>query len=615
MIIPRRKTIRHRSGPPPGPAPSEPPRRPRRLQGRTGRWLLIVGLSGGLVLVGARGGLRAAKVDLDPVRNYRPSLTTTLHADDGRVIAEFYRENRRLTPLDRIPRLLQDAFLAAEDATFRHHRGVSYRAIIRAMVANLRAGRVIQGGSTITQQLVKLLLLSPKRTFSRKLREVRLAYALEKKLSKDHILFVYLNHIYLGHGAYGVATAAENYFRKPLAKLNLAEMALLAGLTRSPGHDSPPDCLAQRTKRCRPSRGCDPSRPAWLERVRRTCARRARQRQLLVLGRMLKNKFITPDQYRQAKQTVVTIWPRRSKFQTFAPYFAEYVRRYLVKKYGRELVETGGLEVHTTLNVALTRAARRAMDLGLRAYDQRHGFRGPMVRPTPAAMKKWAATRTDAGFAPDQLRLARISGYDPKTREFAARIGAVRVVIPYRRWQWARRLDRDFTPPAYKRRRRKGGRPLHKGDLVLVRLLSKDKNGIWQGHLSQELMTKPRPEVHAALVSIRAGTGHVKVLIGGRSWQVTQLDRATHPGSIRQPGSAFKPFVYATALSQGFSPGSTVVDEPVSYPHRGRTETWKPQNYDHKYLGPITLRRALKHSRNVPAVKVLVAVGPKKVAA
>jgi penicillin-binding protein 1A len=568
----------------------------------------------GLALVaGGPPTARAAAIDFGPIQHYRPALRTTILADDGQAIAYIYRENRRLVPIDRIPLLLQNAFIASEDVSFRRHRGVSYRSIIRAMVANLQAGRVIQGGSTITQQLVKLLLLSPRKTFARKLREVRLAYALEEKLGKSHILWVYLNHIYLGHGAYGVAAAAENYFRKPLDKLNLAEMALLAGMTRSPGNDSPPDCLAKRQVRCQRRRGCDPHRQGWLNRARRACALRARRRQVLVLDRMLKAGFINREQYRRAKATVVTIWPRRNLFVTRAPYFAEYVRRYLIKKYGRERVETGGLTVYTTVNLALTRAARQAIDRGLRVYDQRHGFRGPIPVAAAAGLEGTVAATDEP--APDQLRLARIGDYDPKHKTFSARRGKLGVVLAEKQWRWARRVDKDFAPPAYQKWRRRSSVPLKKGDLVLVRLLKKDPDGRWQAHLSQVLTRKPRPEVHAALVSIRTGTGQVKVLIGGRSWRVTQLNRATNPQSARQPGSSFKPFVYATALTQGLGPTSTVVDEPVSYRHRGGTEVWAPKNYDHKFMGPITLRVALQQSRNVPAVKILALIGPDKVIA
>ncbi len=574
-------------------------------------WLAILVVP--FLVAGGAPAARAVQIDFGPIQNYRPPLRTTILADDGQPIAYIYRENRRLVPISRIPLLLQNAFLASEDVNFRHHGGVSYRAIIRAMVANLQAGRVIQGGSTITQQLVKLLLLSPRRTFARKLREVRLAYALEKKLGKDHILWVYLNHIYLGHGAYGVAAAAENYFRKPLNKLNLAEMALLAGMTRSPGNDSPPDCLAKRQARCRRRRGCDPRGQRWLKPARRACALRARRRQLVVLGRMLKAGFITRGQYRRAKDTVVTIWPRRNLFVTRAPYFAEYVRKYLIKKYGRDLVETGGLTVYTTISLALTQAARRAIDRGLRAYDQRHGFRGPIPASAAARLEGTVAATGDP--VPDQLRLVRIKAFDPKRKTFSARRGKLRVVIAEKQWRWARRVDRDFAPKAYQKWRRRSSQPLKTGDLVLVRLLKKDPDGGWQGRLSQALTRKPRPEVEAALVSIQTGTGQVKVLIGGRSWRVTQLDRATNPQSARQPGSSFKPFLYSTALTQGLAPTSTVVDEPVAYRHRGGTAVWAPRNYDHKFLGPITLRVALQQSRNVPAVKLMALIGPDKVIA
>jgi penicillin-binding protein 1A len=653
--------------------------RPRPKKKRVGflRWLLRLFLI--VFLVGEMGffvGMVYVSRDipnLKTIKDYRPDLITTVYAGDGRtVIAEFYRERRILVPLEqsRNPspslRLLQNAFIAAEDAKFREHGGISFRAIIRAAMANIQAARIVQGGSTITQQVAKMLILTPTRTFTRKIREAVLAYHIEKQLNKDEILHIYLNQVYLGYGSYGVESAAENYFGKTVNQLTLPEIALLAGLTKAPGNDSPPDCLNKRIRRClrRSHQGCDPEEKRWLSRAKKACLLEATRRQHYVLTRMLAENMITPEQYEKAKKSrivwaedykkrgrpspsdnVVVIRRRKSKFQTFAPYFVEHVREYLIKKYGKRTVETGGLKVYTTVDVGLTRVARRAVLMGLRQYDQRkNGYRGPLPKLDSVWLKRrpWLRrkvadrieamdkTVTDKDWRPGQIKTARITGYNARRRQYLATVGRIKGVIPHKDWQWAISVDHNSSPYWYflQRRwypdwRRKNRTPVQTGDVVLVRLVKKDRDGAWIFHLTQELTRKPpdgpdwglnQRELQAALVSIQTRTGYVKVLIGGRSWKVTQLNRATHPKAVRQPGSSFKPFIYTTALVHDiFTPASPVFDGRIAYKHKGGSETWRPANYDHKHLGWITFRQSIQRSRNMSTIWILDRVGPDRV--
>ncbi|MBU1740587.1 MAG: transglycosylase domain-containing protein [Proteobacteria bacterium] len=663
-------------------APAEDPT-PRRRPGkkRVGflRWVLRLFLI--FLLVGEMGffvGMVYVSRDIPSLRSikdYRPFLITTVYANDRRtIIAEFYRERRILIPLAQSKnpspalKMLQDAFVAAEDAKFWVHAGISPRAILRAALANIQAGSIVQGGSTITQQVAKMLILTPRKTFTRKLREAVLAYHIEQQLTKNEILHIYLNQVYLGYGSYGVESAAENYFGKTVHQLTLPEVALLAGLTKAPGNDSPPDCLNKRIRRClrQKRRGCDPSDRRWLDQAKRTCLHEAKKRQLYVLERMVTEGKISREQYDQARNSkivwasdddrpsaggrpgednVIYIRRRRSKFQTFAPYFVEHVREYLINKYGKHRVETDGLKVYTTVDIKLTTEARRAITKGLHEYDERkNGYRGPRpkldsvwLRRRPWRWRKIAEQikamdriASDKDWRPGQIKTARITGFDPRRKKYTARLGAVQGVIPYQHWKWAISVDHNSSPYWYfiQRRwypewRRKNHTPVLKGDVVLVRLVKKQPDGSWVLHLTQELTRKPpdgpdwglnQPEIQSALVSIQTKTGHVKVLIGGRSWQVTQLNRATHPQAVRQPGSSFKPFIYTTGLLHNiFTPASPVFDGKIAYKHKGGSETWRPSNYDHKHLGWITYRQSIQRSRNLSTIWILDRVGPDRV--
>ncbi|RLA79465.1 MAG: penicillin-binding protein, partial [Deltaproteobacteria bacterium] len=305
------------------------------------RALLGILLAALVVVIGTVGLFLYFYYTLPPMKDisdYNPPLMTRVYSADGQIIGEFYQERRILVSNDKIPRLLRQAFVAAEDADFYRHRGISWLGIFRALIRNLQAGRIVQGGSTITQQVVRSLLLNRQRTLSRKIKELILAHRIEQRLSKDEILYIYLNQIYLGHGNYGVGAAAEDYFGKSVEELNLAEMAMLAGLPKAPELYSP-------------LRNFD----------------RAKRRQAYVLKRMVEEGYITEKEARDAYATPLHIKGRGNRFLEVAPYFVEYVRQYLIERYGEDEVYTGGLQVYTSLDTRMQRAAQEAVRKGLLA--------------------------------------------------------------------------------------------------------------------------------------------------------------------------------------------------------------------------------------------------------
>ncbi len=401
---------------------------------------------------------------LTSLKDYKPYIISEVYSEDEALIGEFFMERRTVVPLAQMPRNLTRAFVAAEDARFFEHRGVDYWRILGAAFKNIEALDVVQGGSTITQQIAKSFFLTPERSFTRKVKEAILAQRIEHYLTKNEILYLYLNQIYLGEGAYGVAAAAGTYFGKKVQDLTLAECALLAGLPPSPNNLSP---LKNPKK--------------------------ARERQLYVLGRMVERKMITQEQAQRAQVQEVKLRPRAPKGFYDAPYVVEQVRQYVEQKYGKELLYRGGLKIYTTINLKMQKMAERAVQKGLEEFEARGG----------------------------------------------------------------------------------------KG--------------------------KGREQVQGALVALDPQTGFILAMVGGRDFSSSQFNRATQ--ARRQAGSAFKPIVYAAALDKGFTPSTIIVDEPFSYIDVPGKEPWQPQNFDREFWGPITLRKALTFSRNVPTVKIAQSIG------
>ena len=556
---------------------SHPPGIPDKPK-RRWRWWHIVLLAAALTVILAGGGAAGTLwyfsqdlPSLEPLQNYQPSLVTRVYSDDRQIIGQFFIERRFLKPLQEIPKNLTQAVIATEDARFFEHPGLDIVGILRAAWTNLRhGGRKVQGASTITQQLARSLFLSSERTFDRKLRELILAYKMELVLTKEQILEMYLNQIYFGQGAYGVAAAAQTYFGKELHELTLAEAAFLAGLPKSPNHYSP-------------FKAYD----------------RAKKRQEHVLFRMAEAGFIDPAVREQAVAEKLNF--RRPGSEHLGPYFVEYVRQLLVAKFGESMVYKGGLEVFTTLNIDMQKAAEAAVLNGLRELDKRQGWRGPLRTIDPATVVAPAGDPSIKFKEGDMMEAV------------VAKV-AKDYVIVYAGGA-AGRLA--FTDLAWAQKRLNGKDPLKDvtlvknvkqllmpGDVIEVAVKKVDKDTI---HFALE----QTPIVEGALIALDPKTGAIRAMVGGYDFARSEYNRAVL--AHRQPGSAFKPIIYATAMNQGMSPATVVVDSPVVYEDEEEDKIWKPENYGRRFHGMVSLREALIHSHNLATVRLLEKVGIRNV--
>jgi penicillin-binding protein 1A len=546
-------------------------------------WLLIIVLIGTVGGVGtAAGGYWYFSRDLPRItslKDYRPYAITEVYADGGELIGRYYIEKRKIVPIEEIPRLLKQAFIAGEDSRFYEHEGLDFLGIFRALIKNIVAGRVVQGGSTITQQVTKSLLLTPERKLKRKIREAILAYRIEKYLSKEEILFLYLNQIYLGHGAYGVEMASQTYFGKHTRDLTLAEMAVLAGLPKAPSRYSPI------------------SHPE-----------RARERQAYVLSRMVDEGYITIAQARAARNAPLEL-AEPTDPKELAPYFTEHVRRYLDETYGYDRLYKSGMQVYTTVDIKLQAAARAALDKGLRALDKRQGFQGPLKTCPPehfadCRLKLAEAMGDPAALAPGMVVKALVERLDDAAGEVCLSLGARPAVLPLENMRWARRPSASGTRWA-NQRIDKPSAALQPGDVVLVQIAAVPAG---DAALPVTVSLEQEPEVQGALVALDPFTGMVRAMVGGRSFAASEFNRAIQ--SRRSPGSAFKPIIYVAGLDKGLTPATIFLDNPVIYQDPDTwDEVWKPQNYEQRFYGPTTLRQALVHSRNLVTIKVLKRIG------
>ena len=514
---------------------------------------------------------------LPPIKSledYKPPIITKVFSDDGELIGEFSNERRIVVPIEKIPKVLSLAFVAAEDADFFRHKGIAYLSILRAMVRNFLAGRIVQGGSTITQQTVRSMVLSRERTLSRKIREVILAHRIEKYLTKEEILYVYLNQIYLGHGNYGVEAAARDYFDKGVEEITLPEAALLAGLPRAPETYSPINHLEQ-----------------------------AKQRQAYVLGRMVEEGYITQQEADEAKEAPIKIQSRENKFLNTAPYFTEYVRIYLKEKYGEEALYTQGLQVQTTVNLANQKAAQEALKTGLRELDRRQGYRGPekvlKKDEIDAFCQEVAQTLMDKPLTVGETALGVVTGFSKDNKQVFVRIGDKKGYIPFETMRWARSPDPEveYTTAELKN----PAQALKVGYVIQARVLEIPSKGLLKLELEQ------KPEAQGALISMEIPTGYIRAMVGGRDFLESQFNRALQ--AHRQPGSAFKPIIYAAALDSGLTPASIILDSPVIYYDALKDGDWKPKNFEEEFHGPTTLRTGLTKSRNVVTIKVMRDIG------
>lgn len=560
------------------------PRRADCPPRRRGRQLLIAGvvLLAIILIVPVCGYLYVAGSlpKVETLADYRPPVVTRILSDDGTVIGEIYDERRIVVPISRIPRRLIESFVAAEDSNFFSHRGIDLVSVGRAALKNLLAGGVVQGGSTITQQVTKGLLLSPERSFERKFKEAILAYRIENHLSKEEILSLYLNQIFLGHGAYGVQAAAENYFAKDVDQLSLAECSLLAGLPRAPSRYSP-----------------------YLN------LKLAKERQKYVLGRMVEEKYVSREEAEAAYRAPLTIRPRRARNLTAAAFFTEQVRRDLEAAYGRELLYRGGLEVRTSLNLRQQLAAEQAVRDNLREYDKRHGYRGPLGAFDPAAEQAFLAQQAEEFIknlpAAGDLLEAVVSGADG-AGGVLVRFGAQTGRIDRKDSAWAGTLQ---VPPrgAVAAGNAKGAQTsrLPVGSRVLIRLKEQQAGGgPWAAALEQD------PQVEGVLLAIDPRSGLIKALVGGYDFRRSQFNRVLQ--ARRQPGSAMKPLIYAAALDRGITPATLVLDAPLTFRFRqpdGTPREWEPQNYSREFEGLTTVRQALAKSNNIVTIRLLQHIG------
>ena len=527
---------------------------------------------GGLIVVGLLWHLSKDLPALDQLGTYQPSLVTQVYSSDQRLIGQFFIERRILTPVGDIPERLRRAVVAVEDVRFFEHPGLDYIGMARAAWTNLRRGGKVEGASTITQQLARSLFLSSERTFDRKVRELILAYKMELVLTKEQILELYLNQIYFGQGAYGVASAAQTYFGKDLSALTTGESAFLAGLPKSPNHYSP-------------FKAYD----------------RAKKRQEHVLARMEEAKFLTTAEREQATAEILNF--RRPGAEQTAPYFVEYIRQLLVAKYGESMVYKGGLKVVTTLNMEMQKAAEAAFADGLRELDKRQGWRGPLrTIDLTASNPPIVAATTDQALKVGDYREGVITKVAKD--QYLVQIGTTQAQLAFDDMAWAKRrlTGQDTAKDVIVNPNLK--QVLKPGDVIELMVKQLDR-GIVHVQLAQT------PLVEGGLIALEPGRGAIRAMVGGYDFSRSEYNRAVQ--AHRQPGSAFKPIIYATAVSQGMSPASVILDAPVVYEQEQDEKTWKPENYGRKIHGMVSLRDALAHSHNLATVRLLDKVGVKNV--
>ena len=514
---------------------------------------------------------------ISKIDDYRPAVATRVFAVDGSLMGEFFEERRHPIGLERVPEQVRQAFLAAEDADFYEHDGIDPKGIIRAVIANAKTGERTQGASTITQQVVKRIFLSPERSYERKLKEWILAWRLERHLSKDEILEIYLNEIFFGHNAYGISAAAQVYFGKEVEELTLSESTLLAGLPKAPSRHNPYNNIEA-----------------------------AKIRQLYVLDQMVANRMINSAERDLVYSVELNLQPATADVNPAAEYL-EWIRRVLVERYGNDTVLREGLTVETVMDPVLQRAGRAAVSKGLRAIDRRMGYRGPLERVDWKDSDKILEELRKQVPETGAILQGLVRAVHDKNKQVIVDVGPVAGEIALLNMDWATKPDPDVHFSA--RVLRRPSQALEVGDLVLVRVLG----SVVPGH-PLSLALEQVPEVQGALLAIEPGTRHVRAMIGAYDPAASEFNRAMQ--ARRQPGSSFKPLIYTAAFEQGRTPADIVVDSPIiakndlaSFLRGG----WKPHNFDGKFRGPIMIRDALAHSRNVPTIKVLREMGVSKV--
>ena len=517
--------------------------------------------------------LRAVLPKVDRLADYNPPIVSQVFGDDGKLVGEFYLERRSVVEVDKIPRRLIQAFVSAEDSNFYQHKGIDYLGILRAAFKNVISLSKKEGASTITQQVAKSMLLTPEKSFSRKIKEAILAKRMEDQLTKDEILYIYLNQIYLGGGAYGVQLAAETYFDKDVENLNLAEMAMLAGLPKAPNTYAPIKHLE-----------------------------RAKERQRYVLERMVKEGYITETEAEHARRTPMVIRSRKKVNSEQSAYFLEYLRIQLENRYGEEQLYRQGLKIYTTMNAEMQRAAWESVTSGLKGVDKRQGFRGPIKYLKESDVEGFCR-QVEEGIDSASLRQGAtyrgvVTAVNPRQGSMTVRVGDRTGTLDRKNMAWAGKLELidSFGNPGKGKEK-----AIVPGSVIEVSVVTPDVNK--SGAL---FSLDQEPLAQAALIALDPRSGAIKAMMGGYDFKKSQYNRALQ--ARRNPGSAFKPIIYAAALDKGLTPATLIDDSPVEYPG-GLGKTWAPRNYDGIYRGPVTMREALTNSINMVSVKILDTIG------
>jgi len=524
---------------------------------------LVIGL---LVLVSALVGATAGLLlvystdlpQVDQLEHYRPSSITELYDDQGRIVGSFALQRRVVATYDDYPQVLRQALISIEDKDFYRHWGINIWRIAGAAYRDIRSGGRVQGASTLTMQLARNLFLSPDRSFHRKIQEALLAVQIERRFTKPQIFTLYANQIYLGHGVYGFEAASQFYFSKPAKRLSLDEAALLTGLPKSPSYYSPithPD--------------------------------HALKRRNLVINSMLEDGEITAQQAAAARDQPIRLDVAHDP-DSLAPYFVEEIRRYLEAKYGSDQVHEGGLRVYTSLDMDLQRAANRALLEGLAAYERRHAWRGRLQNILTGDVTVTNYQHPDWDSEPEVNSYTHALVTAVSSAGAAIRFGRYTTTLGPTDAAWTHRKLQEI---------------LKRGDIIYIKVLALNPEGKARVSLEEDTGAQ------GALVAIDNATGEIRAMVGGRDSNLSKFNRVTQ--ALRQVGSSFKPYVYTAAIDRGASPDDTILDAPVTFPTP--SGPYEPHNYDEKFEGTITLRRALAQSRNIPALKLADSLGIKTV--
>ena len=491
------------------------------------------------------------------LKSYKPPVSSKVYSGDGQLVSDFSREKRIFIPYDSIPQKVIEAFLSAEDKNFFYHPGVDAKGVIRATinnVSNVIYSKRLEGASTITQQVAKNFLLSNEVSINRKIKEAILAFRIERALTKKRILELYLNQIYLGQGSYGIASASLEYFNKPINELNYTEAALLAALPKAPSKYNPYKNLEL-----------------------------AKYRRNLVLQNLLENKYLTNKEYSNLINKEIKLNKRKKIFLEDTRYYVEDIRKYVVDKFGFKKVYSQGLNIKTPLNLKLQNLATLSLRKGLESYDRRKGWRGPLANKKN--LKNWKKDLK-------KLELEKSIGWNlatvKKINKFETKIetsDGLKGTIKYENVNWTKKEFEEL---------------FKLGDVIYVK---KIKNDIYE--------LKQLPKINGGIVVMDPFTGRVYALSGGFSFKKSEFNRATQ--ALRQPGSAFKPFIYALALENNFSPNTLILDAPLVLEQGTDLKMWKPENYGKKFYGPSTIRMGLEKSRNLMTVRIAQEIGLKKI--